>query len=237
MSFTYFSKEIRANPINLISCVLASTLNAGTSREVSILNRSSTTMSKPTPKKINIFLSLDKDIFKGYFNAQDPAPLYKRQLSYDFEQYIMTSIRSAKRESVFNYRITYSSEEDRQYAEPLMYAIRRQFAESRAATVASFQKFKERTYKLLFLSLAFVMISQCLAPLILNEENRLHTGLHNSMDVLCWVILWKPIDRLIFYWNPFLKDISIFERLEKAEVTITEIESELPVQTAIKQRA
>src|SRR5689334_5106954 len=103
MSFTYFSKEIRANPINLISCVLASTLNAGTSREVSILNRSSTTMSKPTPKKINIFLSLDKDIFKGYFNAQDPAPLYKRQLSYDFEQYIMTSIRSAKRESVFNY--------------------------------------------------------------------------------------------------------------------------------------
>jgi hypothetical protein len=42
--------------------------------------------------------------------------------------------------------------------------------------------------------------------------------------VLCWVILWKPIERLIFYWNPFLKDISIMERLEKAEVIVSEIE-------------
>ena len=206
------------------------------SRGASILNRSNTTMSKPTPKKINIFLSLDKEIFKGYFNAQDPAPLYKRQLSHDFEQYIMTCIRLAKRESEFNYRISYKVEEEQQYAEPLMYAIRRHFAESKAATISSFNKFKQRTYKLLFYSLAVVMICQCLAPLLLNESNRLHSGLHNSMDVLCWVVLWKPIDRLIFYWNPFLKDISILERLEKAEVTITEIETEHAVQT-IKRRA
>jgi len=193
-------------------------------------------MSKPLPKKVNIFLSLDKDIFNGYFNAQDPAPLYKRQLSHEFEQYIMTSIRLAKRDSLFNYKISYKSDEEKQFAEPLMYAIRRHFAESKAATVASFNKFKERTYKLLFISLAIVMICQFLAPLILNEHNRVHTGLHNSMDVLCWVILWKPIERLIFYWNPFLKDISVVEKLEKAEVTLTEIEADMPVQT-IKQRA
>jgi hypothetical protein len=193
-------------------------------------------MSNPLSKKINIFLSLDQDVFKGYFNAQDPAPLYKRQLSHEFELYIMTCIRSAKRDAVFNYKISYKDEYDKQYAEPLMYAIKRHFAESKAVAVESFNKFKERTYKLLFLSLAFVMVSQCLAPLILDENNRVHTGLHNSMDVLCWVILWKPIDRLIFYWNPFLKDISILERLEKAEVTITEIETEITIQT-IKKRA
>jgi hypothetical protein len=193
-------------------------------------------MSKPSPKKINIFLSLDQEIFKGYFNAQDPAPLYKRQLSHDFEQYMMTCIRMAGRDSIFNYKISFRSEADQQYAEPLMYAIRRHFAESKAATIASFNKFKQRTYKLLFFSLAIVMACQCLAPLVLNESNRLHSGIHNSMDVLCWVILWKPIDRLIFYWNPFLKDISILERLEKAEVTITEVETEIPVQT-IKKRA
>lgn len=194
-------------------------------------------MSNPIPKRINIFLSLDHDIFKGYFNPQDPAPLYKRQLSHEFEQYIMTCIRSAKRDAVFNYKISYKDEHDKQYAEPLMYAIKRHFAESKAVTIASFNKFKERTYKLLFLSLAFVMISQCLAPIILVENNRLHTGLHNSMDVLCWVILWKPIDRLIFYWNPFLKDISIMERLEKAEMTITEIETDITIQTIKQKRA
>lgn len=188
-------------------------------------------MSNPTSKRINIFLSLDQDIFKGYFNPQDPAPLYKRQLSHEFEQYIMTCIRPAKRDSAFSYKISYKSEEEKQYAEPLMYAIKRHFAESKAATIDSFNKFKQRTYKLLLFSLAIVMISQCLAPIILTEGNRFHSGLHNSMDVLCWVILWKPIDRLIFYWNPFLKDISIMERLEKAEVIITEIETDTKIQT------
>ena len=181
-------------------------------------------MNKPSTKKINIFLSLDEDIFKGYFNAQDPAPLYKRQLSHEFEQYIMTTIRAAKRESQFNYKISYKNEWDKQYAEPLIYAIRRHFGETKAITTASFTKFKRRTYILLFMSVTVVMICQGFLPLLLGkQEHSFQSGLMNSLDVLCWVILWKPIERLIFYWNPFLKDISIMDRLEKAEVTVTEI--------------
>jgi hypothetical protein len=183
-------------------------------------------MSKPPPKKINIFLSLDHDILKEYFNAQDPAPLYKRQLSHEFELYIMTCIRAAKRDSEFHYKISYTNESDKQYAEPLAYAIRRHFSETKAVTNAAFEKFKRRTYLLLFMSLSVVMLSQGLLPLLLSKnEHNLKSGLMNSLDVLCWVILWKPIERLIFYWNPFLKDISIMDRLEKAEVIITEIEN------------
>jgi hypothetical protein len=183
-------------------------------------------MSKPPPRKINIFLSLDKDIFKGYFNSQDPAPLYKRQLSHEFELYIMTCTRAAKRNSEFNYKISYTNEPDKQFAEPLTYAIRRHFAETKAIATTTFEKFKRRTYLLLFMSLTFVMISQGFLPLILmKEEHSFQSGLMNTMDVLCWVILWKPIERLIFYWNPFLKDISVMDRLEKAEITVTEIES------------
>jgi hypothetical protein len=178
---------------------------------------------------------LNQDIFKGYFNPQDPAPLYKRQLSHEFELYIMTCIRPAKRDSVFTYGISYHCEHEKQFAEPLMYAIKRHFADSKAATVSSFNKFKQRTYKLLFFSLMVVMICQGAVPLILDEKNGLNSGLHNSMDVLCWVILWKPIDRLIFYWNPFLKDISVMERLEKAEIVMTEIENDSISQT-IKPR-
>jgi hypothetical protein len=182
-------------------------------------------MTKPPPKKINIFLSLEQDILKRYFNAQDPAPLYKRQLSHEFEEYIMTCIRAAKRDSEFNYKISYSVERDKQFAEPLAYAIRRHFSETKAIANASFEKFKRRTYVLLFISMAVVMICQGFLPLLLmKEEHSIKSGLMNSLDVLCWVILWKPIERLIFYWNPFLKDISIMDRLEKAEVVITEIE-------------
>jgi hypothetical protein len=34
------------------------------------------------------------------------------------------------------------------------------------------------------------------------------------------VILWKPIEKLIFYWNPFLKEISIFDKLINAPIII-----------------
>jgi hypothetical protein len=182
-------------------------------------------MNKPISKKINIFLSLDQEIFKGYFNAQDPAPIYKRQLSHEFEEYIMASIRSTKRDAVFNYKISYRNEPDKQYAEPLAYAIRGHFAEAKAILTRSFEKFKRRTYTLLFVSIAVVVTCQGFLPLLLKEEHSIQSGLKNSMDVLCWVILWKPIDRLIFYWNPYLKDISIADKLEKAEVIITEVEN------------
>ena len=182
-------------------------------------------MKDSLTKKINIFLSLDENVFKGYFNAQDPAPIFKRQLSHEFEEYIMNCIRTARRDTVFTYKISYKNEEEELYAEPLMYNIRRHFAEKKAMLNASFEKFKRRTYILLFMSLAIVMICQGLLPLILNEEYHFHSGLTNGLDVFSWVILWRPIDKLIFHWNPFLKDISIVDRLEKAEVIITEIQN------------
>ncbi len=182
-------------------------------------------MKNQLSKKINVFLSLDEHIFTGYFNPQDPAPVYKRQLSHEFEQYIMTSIRSAKRETTFSYTINYRNENDCQYAGPLVYAIKGHFSEAKAIAVASFEKFKRRTYVLLFCSMAVVMVCQGFLPMLLfTEEHSIKSGLMNSLDVLCWVILWKPIERLIFYWNPFLKDISILDRLEKAEVVVTKIE-------------
>jgi hypothetical protein len=182
-------------------------------------------MRKSLSKKVNIFLSLDREILKGYYNPQDPAPLYKRQLSHVFEQYLMTCIRSAKRNSNIYYRISYRSESDKQHAEPLMYAIRRHFADAKAIMTNDFENFKRRTYMLLFITLSIVTISHLLLPYLLKgEETTVHSAISNTLDVFSWVILWKPIDRLIYYWNPFLKDIAMLEKLEKGEVILTEIE-------------
>lgn len=184
-----------------------------------------TTMRKSLSKKINIFLSLDRDILRGYYNPQDSSPLYKRQLNHEFEQYLMNCVRSAKRDSKIFYKINYRNESDKQNAEPLMYAIRRHFSEAKAKMAHDFENFRRRTYMLLFVSMSVVMICHWVLPLLLKgEESSLHSGLSNSLDVFSWVILWKPIDRLIFYWNPFLKDISVLEKLEKGEVVLTEVE-------------
>ena len=181
-----------------------------------------TTSTKSLTEKINIFLTVDQSSIGDHFNPNDPAPLYKRQLSHQFQHYIMASIESAKRYSVFYYKITCKNESDKQYTEAFIYAIRRHFSAKKLAMIEKFEKFKRRSYKLLFASLTVVMICHGLVPMILSGAEGFHSALSNGLDIFSWVILWQPIDKLVFQWNPHLKEISIMNRLANAEVIITD---------------
>ncbi len=172
--------------------------------------------------KINIFLTIDQATIHEHFNVNDPAPLYKRQLGHQFTQYLMTSIESSKRHSVFYYRVTCKKDSDRQYAEAFIYAIKRHFSVKKLHCIEVFEKFKRRSYMLLFMSLTVVMICHGLVPMVLSDEQGFSSALRNGLDIFSWVILWQPIDKLVFQWNPHLKEISIMQRLANAEVIINE---------------
>jgi hypothetical protein len=72
-----------------------------------------------------------------------------------------------------------------------------------------------------------VMLCQGILPLLFSQEHRIHSTLSNALDVFSWVILWKPIERLIFYWNPFLKDILLYKKMSAADMIIIDNEQEL----------
>jgi len=175
-------------------------------------------------KKITIFLTVDEKTIDTYFNVHDPSLIYKRQLNQDFEAYIMSSIVAIKRYSAVRYKLVCNRESDKQYVEPLVHAIRRHFSIQKSIKESEFIKFKKSSYKLLTVSLAIVMLCQLLQAALKSNEN-LHSVVGNAVDVFSWVILWKPIDKLIFYWNPYLKEISIFDRLMNAEIVISERQS------------
>ncbi len=172
--------------------------------------------------KITIFLTIDQATIDQHFNSNDPAPLYKRQLSHEFQQYIMASIESAKRFSVFHYKITCKSKIDRQYSEPFVYAIRRHFSAKKLIEIEKFEKFKRRGYLLLFLSVMVMMIVHLLVPMLFSADEGFMAAFHNGLDIFSWVILWQPIEKLVFQWNPHLKTISLMNRLATAEIIISD---------------
>ena len=172
-------------------------------------------------KNITIFLTVDEQTIDSYFNMHDPSPIYKRQLSHEFEKYISSSIVAIKRHSSLRYKLVCSKESDRQYIEPLIHSIRRHFSIQKVIKESEFRKFKRGAYKLLLISMVIVMISHLLKLTLLNENNRFHSIVSNAMDIFSWVILWTPIDKLVFFWNPYLKEISILDRLTNAEVLIS----------------
>lgn len=181
-------------------------------------------MSQPYSNSINIFLTLDQRVVNDYFNKHDPSPIYKRQLSHQFETYVMSSMALAKRHSVIFYKLKCTKEAEKHYAEPLLYAIRRHFLTKKQDREKEFTKFKRRNFVVLAISVLVAIIFHGFLPLIFNDEQQLHTGLVNSLDVFSWVILWHPIDELMFHWNPHLKDINLLHQLATAESIIIENE-------------
>ncbi|MGZ3928687.1 MAG: hypothetical protein ACXVJG_17150, partial [Mucilaginibacter sp.] len=106
-------------------------------------------MKNYPPKTINVYLTLDPLVIQGYFNLHDPAPIYKRQLSHHFELYIMENVALFKRYDVIFYKFKYTKDIDKQYAEPMIYAIRRHFTELKEDKIKNFKKYKSRNIMML----------------------------------------------------------------------------------------
>jgi hypothetical protein len=187
-------------------------------------------VSKKTPSinRVCVYLSLDTGSISRYYNANDPAPLASRQLSHEFQEYLNTSVAMARRHTKINYKIFCGEATGMRFLiEPLTRAVRRHYRVKREIAQLQFNRFKRKNYVLLCISFLIVMFCQGLLPIIFNQEHRIHSVLSNALDVFSWVILWKPIERLIFYWNPFLKDIHLYKKMEACEAIIVDNEQEL----------
>lgn len=177
-------------------------------------------MSKPVSKKIDVFLSISRSTVNEYFNPHDPAPVYKRQLRRDMIAYLSEAVNTYTRHTAIRYKIS-CTKDDKDLVEPFMQAVRRHYATKEQVAIREFNKYKRRTFKLLFMSLAMVAICHTIPPLFISADGFGGT-IMNSIDCFSWVILWKPIDRLIFDWNGHLKEISLYTKLTNAEMLIME---------------
>ncbi|MGF2413959.1 hypothetical protein [Ferruginibacter sp.] len=179
-------------------------------------------MKKVLPEKIDIFLVVNPGAIEEHFNKNDPSPFYKRQLSHEFEEYINRIKAPARRMTIIEYKVTCKTESDKQYTEPLIYAIKQHFAHVMLAKQGEFERFKRRNYIVLFIGLAIILLSHILIPMILKDEGGIESAILTGIDIFSWVMMWQPIDNLLFHWNSHLKDISNIKKLTEAPVIYTE---------------
>ena len=185
-------------------------------------------MSKSAARKISIYLKIDENSITDYFNPHDPARLDKRQLSHDFQEYLNASVACASRHTEIDYKVFCSESGSMRFmVEPLMRTIRRHFQIQKRIKENEFRRFKRKNYILLMFSILIVMFCQGVLPNLFGQDHRIHSMFSSAIDVFSWVVLWKPIERLIFYWNPYLKEILLFNKMQNAQVNIIESEEEL----------
>src|SRR6185503_18900434 len=148
-------------------------------------------MNKLLATNFSIYIKLDEQTVHDYFNHHDPAPLYKRQLGHEFEQYIYNSLLTSKRNAVIKYQVICLEYSDKRFIEPVTQAIRSHFNLKKYLKEEEFKKFKRRTFKLLILCLSLVFTLQCLLPIViktLSMNDSIASSFHNIVDVFSWVI-------------------------------------------------
>jgi len=177
-------------------------------------------MSKPVSKKIDVFLSVNKTTVNDYFNPHDPAPIYKRQLRKDMIAYLDDAVHNYSRHTEIRYKIS-CTKNDKELVEPFMQAIRRHYQGKEQTAVKEFTKYKRRAFRLLFISLAVMALCYTIPPFFFSHEGFGGT-IMSSIECFSWVVLWKPIDRLVFDWNSHLKEISLYSKLTNSEVLVME---------------
>jgi len=103
-----------------------------------------------------------------------------------------------------------------------MYAIRRHFAEVMLARQGEFERFKRRNYIVLFIGLSIILLSHILIPMIIKDQGGIESAILTGVDIFSWVMMWQPIDNLLFHWNHHLKEIGTIKKLTEAPVVYTE---------------
>jgi hypothetical protein len=176
--------------------------------------------------RISVFLSVDAQSVFKYYNPHDPAPLYNRQLSHEFQEYLHHAVASAKRNSSVRYKLICKKESEQKFTTPVLLSIRRHFEINGTIQEQEFAKFKRRNYALLTICLLLVIILQAALIVLPGLDHRLYPVCSNALSVFSCVILWKSIERLIFYWNPFKKKILLLKKMENAESIVIVNEKE-----------
>ncbi|WP_207426354.1 hypothetical protein [Pedobacter sp. SYSU D00535] len=175
-------------------------------------------------KSVNVYLALDRNSVEEYFNRNDPSPMYRRQLSVKFEDYIKKCVLEAKEDDLVIFKLYSSSDKEQQYAEPLMYAIKRHFSERKTEEIRAFTKFKRHNGGIIAVNLLVVALSNFLLPLIISEKVAYETGVKHLLEVLWFVIFYHPLGELLFNWKPHVQKIELMEKLTNVEYLIVEKE-------------
>jgi len=90
------------------------------------------------------------------------------------------------------------------------------------AKQGEFERFKRRNYIVLFIGLAIILLSHIIIPMLIKGEGGIESAILTGIDIFSWVMMWQPIDNLLFHWNQHLKDINTVKKLTEAPVVYTE---------------
>lgn len=156
------------------------------------------------------------------FNSMDPAPFLNKNLDTEAEAFIETWASGFAPGSRFQISIHIEQwPSDGDPSEMLTGAVHNHFSYKAERTRSALKHFLRQGRTSLIIGLVFVSLCLIAADAIGNLGT--NTGLtiaRESLTIVGWVAMWRPIQVFLYDWWPFQRQIRLYENLSSALIKV-----------------
>jgi hypothetical protein len=156
-----------------------------------------------------------------------PGLLYrKRTLKADAEEFIVGEAEAFPRNAAINI-IVQVDLSGAKYKDEIATAIHRHFCYRREQAQKKFKRVLQYGWRILFIALASLAVIFSLTQLAyyLMPSNKVVLFIRESFVILGWVVLWRPLELLLYDRYPIKTEINLYYKLERSNVQVIVNES------------
>jgi hypothetical protein len=157
------------------------------------------------------------------FNTIDPSPFRERDLDPDCEEFIVAWARELPRERALTIEILIDRERPPpELLQDVVAAVHSHFA--RAADLQDLRRRRLLREGRLALVIGLIALVACIGAATLAPWARLGTLgeiLRESLIIAGWVVMWHPLEVLLYGVWPVIRERRLLERLATARVTLS----------------
>lgn len=157
------------------------------------------------------------------FNSIDPSPFRERDLDPDCEEFIVSWAREMPLDQNLRVEIRLEREQPTSaLAADVLAAVRSHFA--RAASLQDLRRRRIAREGRLSLAIGLVLLILCISGAALVPVDRLGTAgdiFRESFVIAGWVVMWHPLEALLYGIWPVVRERRLLERLAAADVRLS----------------
>jgi hypothetical protein len=152
------------------------------------------------------------------FDNRDPAPFRERDLDPDVAEYVLGA--GADLSSRPSFSIVFWLEHAAASPE-LEHAFRAHFADAIGRLRRRRRRERRTGAAMLVPGIGLVLVLFALAQVIgASVPGSLGAGLKEGLVISSWVVLWRPVEILVYGWIPLRQERRLIERLLAAELSV-----------------
>jgi hypothetical protein len=155
------------------------------------------------------------------FNSMDPSPFHDKDLDREADEYIVSWAREFPIDARAALRVHLDRWPERDPTPVITEAIRNYYSHRADISDLEFRRVMREGRFSLFIGLAFLATCLTATRLLIPEGTSPWWGyLRESLTIVGWVAMWRPMETYLYDWWPIRRRTAVFRKLSAMPVEV-----------------